>query len=65
MDEKTALGCIGGVLVLVTIPMWLALLFVILDSICAPVWAWGIFFAYIPATITAGVIHVAANSIDQ
>lgn len=65
MNKKTALGCLVGALVLISVPMWLTLLFVVLDGVGAPAWAWGIYFAYVPVSMASGLIHVAANAIEE
>lgn len=49
--EEAAAGCaVACISIFITLPMWFALLFGILDRIEAPTWMWSCFFAYMPST---------------
>lgn len=65
MDNKTALGCLGSVITLISIPMWLTLLYVILNSIEVPNWAWIIYIMYVPVCFFAGLTYAAMNAIEE
>lgn len=56
---KITLGCAACVWSFgVTSPMWLILLFALLAAREMPVWAWALYWAYVPAHLL-GVLFVA------
>ena len=64
-DEVTGhqvIGCMGAVLtLLVSLPIWYALLFYILLTLQAPPWAWAAYWVYVPTGIIAGILHHASK----
>lgn len=67
-DTKTkeVAGCLGAVLAMfVTLPMWLVLLFGILSRVDAPVWMWGLYWAYIPTSLCIASISIVVKLMDE
>lgn len=64
---KQAVGCIGAVItLLLSLPLWYALLFGILIRIEAPNWMWICYWLYLPAgVITTGVTKLAESWEDD
>ena len=49
---KVALGCLLCLWsAFVTTPMWMVMLYVVLDAVKVPSWTWTIYWAYCPAVI--------------
>lgn len=61
LEADEVVGCAGAVWSLVvTLSMWMILLFTILVEIEAPAYAWILFWMYLPAQIIGGVLaHTA------
>jgi len=48
-DTAKAAGCIFGIVtILVMFPLWIALLYGLLEASSAPQWCWVIFYVYLP-----------------
>lgn len=51
-SDAEQFGCVVGMWsILVTTPMWLALLFAVLNATNPPVWAWVLYWCYLPAQV--------------
>jgi hypothetical protein len=58
MTAKELAGCAAGNWnLLVNLPMWLILLFGILQTIDAPTWTWILYFIYLPCNVLGKVLN--------
>ena len=64
LETDQIVGCMGVIWqLIVTLPMWMILLYQILLSIDAPPYAWILFWMYLPAQIVGALFVQTARSL--